>query len=790
MSAPTTENEQRALLELMVLIERDAEVDDRDIARMASKHGLDPGRLAGLVAGYRDLLGRLGRRADLPQLRPGEVVDDFVVEGFVASGGSGSVYRARQLSLGGREVALKVVSSAGLDAEQRLRLERGTRLASTVTHPALVGVHACGWDEKRRLLWCAMRLVEGRSLANVLEDFRRAGRRPDAEECELLVRRVVEVARALGALHGRGLAHRDVKPANIVLDGPWHSCGLEAPAVVVDLGLVRPLADSATTMPVVTLGYAAPERLRGAPGNARSDVYGLGLTLYDLLLGCGPDERPRAANAETVPLVEARPELAPRISTLVRRSLNDDPGRRPPDGRTLARVLEASLGGGPVLGTIRPRPHRRALLVGGVAALGAGACWLWTRAPAPHPRIRIEELSGRGPRFKIYGAGPGEDFGNALSLSGGRLAVGAQYRAGSGSRRAFTKAGAVELFRLEGRTWVHEQTLEPPNLQSEARFGSQVKLWGDRLLVGAWGLDSTVRNSGSVYLYGHVEGRWIQLAPVHAGNVESERRFGSNLAANGTWIAVSALLATVNEPGGEGLERAGAVILCEHFDEGVLSPGLRLEAREPMAGAQFGAGLAMEGDTLLVGENRRELDGLKDAGEVYVFRLNQGEWERGKPLTETMSQRPGKGSEFGCAIAVESGRAVVGAEGVDAAYFFEQGEPEGWKEQERLPAPVGNDGSHFGCSLAMEGDRLVIGAELANRPGVDDCASGGAFLYERGTDEWKDPRPLWAHDAGSGDAAASANSLDLSGDWVAMGARQADANGKGSGAVYLFDMGG
>ncbi|MDP8967126.1 MAG: serine/threonine protein kinase, partial [Actinomycetota bacterium] len=216
----------------------------------------------------------------MPELTAGDLLGGCRVEGVIARGGMGVVYRAVQLDLQ-RPVALKVIADhhAG-DPEFRERFERESRMAAAIDHPNVVPVYAAGED--RGALYIVMRFVAGSDLHALI---RSDGRLPAQRAAAI----VAQVASALDAAHGAGLVHRDVKPANVLLarDGDH--------AYLSDFGLMRaldpqvPLTDSGRWMG--TVDFAAPEQLQGERVDARSDVYSLGCVLFAALTGAPPFAR-------------------------------------------------------------------------------------------------------------------------------------------------------------------------------------------------------------------------------------------------------------------------------------------------------------------------------------------------------------------------------------------------------------------------------------------------------------------------------------------------------------------
>jgi eukaryotic-like serine/threonine-protein kinase len=184
-------------------------------------------------------------------------------------------------------------------------------------------------------LYLAVRYVDGRSLAERLA----AGGPLEVPE---LVRLAADVGAGLDALHRRGIVHRDVKPANLLL-------AADGTAVVGDFGLAKNRAWTVLTRPgqvLGTLDYLAPELIRGEPASPMSDLYALGCVLYECLSGAPPFAgrgvlRIGMAHLEEAPGDPAagRADVSPALSWTVRQSLAKDPAMRPPGAGTLARML-------------------------------------------------------------------------------------------------------------------------------------------------------------------------------------------------------------------------------------------------------------------------------------------------------------------------------------------------------------------------------------------------------------------------------------------------------------------
>ena len=266
-------------------------------------------------------------------LEVGHRLGPYRIEARLGQGGMGIVFRALHDG-DGRTVALKVLrDELSADDTFKRRLAREARAAAEVDHPNLAPVLEAGEADGR--VYLAIRYVEGRSLAGrLLAD----GPLPLAD----LVRLAAEVGAGLDALHDRGIVHRDVKPANILL-------GSDGAAVLGDFGLAKGRAYTVLTRPgqvLGTLDYLAPELIRGEPAGPLSDLYALGCVLFECVAGAPPFAgrgvlRAGMAHLEEEPGDPAREraDVPPSVSWTVRQALAKDPARRPPSAAALARML-------------------------------------------------------------------------------------------------------------------------------------------------------------------------------------------------------------------------------------------------------------------------------------------------------------------------------------------------------------------------------------------------------------------------------------------------------------------
>jgi serine/threonine-protein kinase len=279
------------------------------------------------------------RRND-PRFLPGSVLERrYRIVAPLGRGGMGEVYRADDLKLG-QAVALKFLPrSLEQDAERRALLLDEVKLARQVSHPNVCRV----WDagETDGLHYVAMEYVDGEDLGSLL---RRIGRLP--EERGIQVAR--EICAGLAAIHEQGVLHRDLKPSNIMLDGRGR-------VRIADFGLAT-LAHAAAgdASRSGTPAYMAPEQLDGLGASDRSDVYALGLVLYEVFTGRHafasertPSRRENDSRPET-PSSHVR-SLDPVVERAILRCLEPDPALRPASALAVANALP---GGNPLLSAL------------------------------------------------------------------------------------------------------------------------------------------------------------------------------------------------------------------------------------------------------------------------------------------------------------------------------------------------------------------------------------------------------------------------------------------------------
>ncbi len=342
----------------------------------------------------------------------------YRLEARIGAGGMSTVYRALDETLL-RQVAIKLMNrEVTADSDELERFRREARAVAQLSHPHVVGVIDAGEDEDGRP-YIVFEYVEGETLK---DRIRRLGRLPIAEA----VAYSIEIARALGAAHARHIVHRDVKPQNVLIDE-------EGSAKVTDFGIARTLDEEGLTADGRVLGttdYVSPEQALGRPVTGQSDLYSLGVVLYEMLTGEVPFKGENQIAVamkhvrEEMPDAQVkRPEISAALAAVVDTATAKGLEDRYADDAELISDLEdvlaietarAGSATGEVTSVLRTLPsstrrrvpfgirHRAVALAFGLLVLagaGGGAAWLATRAhrgtgklAAPAPATRLEQV--------------------------------------------------------------------------------------------------------------------------------------------------------------------------------------------------------------------------------------------------------------------------------------------------------------------------------------------------------------------------------------------------------------
>jgi serine/threonine-protein kinase len=271
----------------------------------------------------------------MSDLHSGDQLDYYRIDGLVARSGMASIFRGTD-TRDGRAVAIKLPHEE-MEADPILydRFQREEDIGKKLDHPGVVRVLT---DEKRSRRYMVLEWVEGRLLRQILNEAKKL-------PAERATRITLALSKALEYIHAQGVVHRDLKPENIMI-GPNDEVKLIDFGIAANAGSRR-LTFAKLTQAMGTPDYISPEQVKGKRGDARSDVYSLGIMFYEMLTGKVPFTGPnpfvimneRLLN-NPIPPREVNPEITPEMQEIIYRALERDPSKRYPNAHEFALDLE------------------------------------------------------------------------------------------------------------------------------------------------------------------------------------------------------------------------------------------------------------------------------------------------------------------------------------------------------------------------------------------------------------------------------------------------------------------
>ncbi|MEZ4315097.1 MAG: FG-GAP repeat protein [Polyangiaceae bacterium] len=372
--------------------------------------------------------------------------------------------------------------------------------------------------------------------------------------------------------------------------------------------------------------------------------------------------------------------------------------------------------------------------------------------------------------------GAAEDwFGLSVDVSGSTAVVGAPLDDELGNA-----AGAAYVFDRAGGAWPERSKLVASGGIAIERFGVRVAISGNTLVAGAPDDDGSV---GAAYVFERAGEGWVQQAKLTPTQGHLGDRFGLAVAIAGNTIVVGSVLAD-NDNGVD----AGAAYVFRR--EGASwSEEARLLASDGAAFDTFGTGLAVQGNTVIVGAPQNDELG-DDAGAVYVFTRAQGAWSEEAKLVATGGEA---GDRFGGTVDIEGSTMLVGAVLADggsggtvpeagAAFVFKRSSA-GWLQEARLGAGDGGTGDRFGAGLGILGNAVIVGSP--NNDNDNGTDAGAVYFFRQVGTAWALESKVLAFDGAAGDQLGE--SAAASGGIAVVGARFNDnANGTDAGAAYVL----
>ena len=374
-----------------------------------------------------------------------------------------------------------------------------------------------------------------------------------------------------------------------------------------------------------------------------------------------------------------------------------------------------------------------------------------------------------------------DQFGIAVAIDGNLAISGAQQ-----DDDVAPNAGAAYVFERSSSLWLQRAKITADDAQPGDLFGSALALDGETVVIGALGVDDAGPESGAAYVFVREGDEWLQQAKLIGADIGIFDRFGSSVALHENTAVI----------GAHGKDEAGP-------DTGAIyifvrngtnwTQQAKLTHRNAVQGDRFGFSVAVYGDTVLAGVPLSDATG-PDSGVTYLFNRSGNSWREELVL---IPNDIGVGDEFGYAVALTEGAAIIGApkedrheEDIGAAYIFVQTNTT-WVQQAKLAALDGEAGDEFGSAVAMHEDTALVGAWKDNHPlgeGIDpsiEVDKGSAYSFLREDLSWVQKRRIVAGGTNRSDRFGA--SVGIRGAFAIVGSAGNDSAGDNAGSAFIYN---
>jgi hypothetical protein len=340
------------------------------------------------------------------------------------------------------------------------------------------------------------------------------------------------------------------------------------------------------------------------------------------------------------------------------------------------------------------------------------------------------------------------------------------------------------VFTRSGSTWTQQAKLVAGDGAITDRFGFSVTLDGNTALVGAYGDDVGVNgHQGSAYVFAHSGSTWTQQAKLVADDGAPNDYFGASVALDGN----TALVGAYGDDVGVNSDQGSAYVFTR--SGATWTQQAKLVAGDGAEGDEFGTSVALDGDTTLVGATYDDVSS-SNQGSAYVFTRSGSAWIQQAKLT---AGDAATGDLLGRSVALDGDTALVGAYTDDVGAISDQGSAyvfthsgSTWTQQAELTAGNGAMGDRFGYSVALDGNTALVGAYTDDLGANSD--QGSAYVFTCSGDTWTQEAKLTAGDGAAGDRFGSSVALD--GDTALVGAIYDDVSSSNQGSAYVFTRSG